>query len=226
MDYFVKEKFISKATFPIYINGVRIILNQMTKCICKIIKNDARSTGFFCKIPYPDRSHLLPMLVTTYHSLHNLKENDSFHISINDDYEFREIRLNNMRKAFMNAKFDIIFIEIIPEDKINDFLEIDDKIFKEEEKINYIYNKSSVYILHYIKGDKMAVSPGLLKDIYESELTHFCNTECGSTGAPILSLNSFKVIGIHKGSDKYKDENRGTFIKHPISEFIKTNIGH
>ena len=30
----------------------------------------------------------------------------------------------------MNEEFDTTFIEILPEDKINDFLEIDDRIFK------------------------------------------------------------------------------------------------
>ena len=226
MDFLVKEKFIEKATSPIYVNGVKLILNQMTKCICKIYaKNGSKSTGFFCKIPYPDKSHLLPILVTTYHSLDYLKNDDSFQISINDDYEFRNIKINNMRKIYMNEKIDTIFIEILPEDKINDFLEIDDTIFKEEEKLKYIYKNSSVYVLQYI-NDKMAVTSGLLNEINESELTHFCSTDCGSAGAPILSQRNFKVIGIHKGSKKIINLNIGTFIKQPIFEFIKTNIGH
>ena len=148
----------------------------MTKCICKIIdKRGSRSTGFFCKIPYPDKSHLLPMLVSTHHSLYNLQNGDSFDISINDDYEFRKIKINNMRKMYMNEKWDCIFIEILPEDKINDFLEIDDLIFDEEDKLYYIYKHYSVYVLHYIKGDKISVSSGLLKEIKESELSHYCN---------------------------------------------------
>ena len=195
MDFLVKEKFIEKSTSPIYVNGVKLILNQMTKCICKIYAKDgSKSTGFFCKIPYPDKSHLLPILVTTYHSLDYLKNDDSFQISINDEYEFRNIKINNMRKIYMDKKIDTIFIEILPEDKINDFLEIDDIIFKEEE-LKYIYKNNSVYVLQYIK-DELAVSSGLLKGIHESELIHYCNTYHGSAG-----MKLFKILKILKKSN-------------------------
>ena len=90
----------------------------------------------------------------------------------------------------------------------------------------YIYKNISVYVLHYLKGDKIVVSSGLLEEINESEIFHYCNTQVGSTGAPILSLDNFKVIGIHKGSKMHKNVNLGTFIKHPISSFINSNIGH
>ena len=87
------------------------------------------------------------------------------------------------------------------------FLKLMNYIFEEEEEeLKYIYKNSSVYVLQYIK-DELAVSSGLLNEINESELTHYCNTDHGSAGAPILSLKSFKVIGIHKGSNISRNEN-------------------
>jgi len=106
-------------------------------------------------------------------------------------------------------------IEIKPDiDKINNFLEIDDKVLEIECK------KKSIYILHYPR-DKRLVSYGLMKDILNGKtISHYCNTEGGSSGSPILLLNSFKVIGVHFGGQK-GELNYGTFIKYAINEFNK-----
>jgi len=63
-----------------------------------------------------------------------------------------------------------------------------------------------------------------MKSIIDNKkIYHFCNTEDGSSGGPILSLEGFKVIGIHFG---YKNESKskincGTFIKYAIDLFNK-----
>ena len=58
---------------------------------------------------------------------------------------------------------------------------------------------------------------------------HYCNTEEGSSNGPILSLETFKVIGIHYGGYKNNIEfNYGAFIKYAIdlfSNFIKNKNG-
>ena len=51
---------------------------------------------------------------------------------------------------------------------------------------------------------------------------HKCSTEYGSSGGPIILLNTFKAIGAHKGSSKYNfDFNLGTLLKYPILDFNK-----
>ena len=41
---------------------------QIKKTICKIYMNDgSKGTGFFCKIPYPDKEHLLPTSIINNH---------------------------------------------------------------------------------------------------------------------------------------------------------------
>ena len=53
------------------------------------------------------------------------------------------------------------------------------------------------------------------------KINHYCNTEDGSSDSPILSLNNFKVIGVHYGCSKNKNIklNFGTIIKYAINRF-------
>jgi len=135
--------------------------------------------------------------------------------------EAKEIKIDNSRKRFTikndEEGIDVTIIEIKPNtDKINNFLEIDNKILELD------CNKKSIYILHYPK-DKKLVSYGVMKTILDGkEINHYCNTENGSSGSPILSLSSFKVIGVHYGGSKNKDKedklNFGTFIRYAIKE--------
>ena len=61
--------------------------------------------------------------------------------------------------------------------------------------------------------------------IKENDINHLCSTEEGSSGAPILFLDSFKVIGIHKGAPRHSNSqfNIGCFIKNPIDIFNQNN---
>ena len=96
---------------------------------------------------------------------------------------------------------------------------MDEAVIEKEKNIREItYKKQSIYLLHYIKSQEVEVSYGKILDINEHKIRHLCNTENGSSGSPILSLKSFKVIGIHyRGiNNRY---NIGTLIKYPIDEF-------
>ena len=45
-----------------------------------------------------------------------------------------------------------------------------------------------------------------MRNILEGkQINHYCNTEDGSSGSPILSLENFKVIGVHYGGSKNKN---------------------
>ena len=229
MEEIKKEKFISTSTNPIFIEGGELIISQMKKSTCKIhLSNGQQNTGFFCKIPYPDQAHSLFALVTCSFIITKefLNEGNIIHISTNDDKEFREIRVNNTRKVFINNKFAITILELKPEDKIDNYLEIDENVFKDDKIIKDIYKNASIYVLHYLKGNKVACSSGLIQEVVDGNIIHLCNTESGSSGGPILSLDTFKVIGIHVGASTDNNFNKGVFIKFPIVEFIKTNIGH
>ena len=69
-------------------------------------------------------------------------------------------------------------------------------------------------------------STGIIHNIIEyndnySTILHFCETQFGSSGSPIINLDNYKVLGIHKGTLKNRNYNIGTFLKIPIQELRK-----
>ena len=224
MENYIQEKYIENSPNPLTIEGTETILFQMKNSICKIISNDGKKgTGFFCKIPYLNK--LLPVLITNNHILdeNSIAKGKKIEITLNDDKIALIINIDNSRIKFTNKELDITLIEIKQEkDKINNFLEIDENIDKGLENI---YNHKSIYLLHYPKGLKANVSYGLSGEIINYNLIHFCSTEEGSSGGPILFLDSFKVIGIHKGTTKNKNlfVNLGSLIKNAIRFFNLNN---
>ena len=221
---YIDEKNIKDHPKSLSIEQNKIILEQMEKCVCKINCNDGgNGTGFFCKIPFPDTYHLLPILMTNNHVLNN-KEiglNKKINITLNNDQKNYQILLDDSRKAYTIEKpYDVTFIEIKKEDglDIDKFLEIDNQIF--ENNPNEIYLQKTIYLLHYPKGEELKYSLGVIHGIKNDTIYHFCDSERGSSGGPLIYLNSFKVIGIHKGSNN-NDKNLGTLLKVPIENFVK-----
>ena len=86
-----------------------------------------------------------------------------------------------------------------------------------------IYKQKSVYVIHYPNGQKMTYSPGAIKVVSLNNyiIHHYCSTETGSSGSPIINLFNYKVIGIHKGFQKKMNHNLGTLIKGPVENFNK-----
>jgi len=214
---------IEDQLMPVSLEGTKKILFQMENCICRIYSKDI-GTGFFCKIPF--KHNLIPVLITNNHILNenNIKDNSIIKLAINN--EVKEIKMNNLRRRYTNSDYDIniTIIEIIPNrDGIYNYLEIDEYfINKSRENIDIESKKKSIFLLHYPKG-KLNVSYGVIKEIIDNKkICHFCNTSDGSSGGPILSLETFKVIGIHYGgSFRNIRINFGTFIKCAIDIFNK-----
>ena len=217
MFNFIKESVIEEQPIPVDIEGTKLILFQMENCICKIIKdNGTKGTGFFCQIPFPDKNNLLNVLITNNHILNekDIENNKIIKlIMYNQNQKIeKRIKIDDSRKKYTNINDDITIIEIKPnKDDIYNFLEIEDEILELE------YKRKSIYILHHPEN-KQLVSYGLVDDIIEGkEINHYCNTKHGSSGSPILSLESYK----HKwGSNKSDIKiNYGTLIKYIINEF-------
>ena len=200
----------------------------MKNSICKIIREQGqKGTGFFCYIPIPN-DDLLPVLITNHHVLNekDIENKKIIKITLNNDNKYLNITIDKSRKKYTNVNLDITIIEIKPEkDHINkeDFLSIDQNINKDESILETLYLKHSIYVLHYQKGKEIYVSYGFSKGILNKEICHYCNTEKGSSGSPILSLDTFKVLGIHIGFPKNKKfkYNIGIFMKYVIEEFNK-----
>ena len=213
---------------PLGINENKKILTQLEKCVCKIEKLDGiKATGFLCKIPYPDQFRLLPVLITNNHILKkdDIDVNKTIKIIFENDRIVKYIKLG-ARISYTNAKdhIDITIIEIKPNlDGLHYFLDIDESIFDNNYK--QIYKNKFIYLLQYSKG-KPSHSEGIIKNINNGYIEHTCSNDLESSGAPILNLSNFKVIGVHK----YKNQNNynlGLFMKYILHEFNKTlQIGY
>ena len=204
------------------------------KYICKIKTEETKGTGFFCKIPFPDKDRMIPTLITNNHILNReilYKIDANIQIDIKDNNDIKIINLDKNRMKYTSNKneYDITILEIKEEDNIKNYLELDERIINDIIEKNNNKNKEfideTIFIIHYPKN-KLSFSCGILKDIFQekkSNFIHLCATEEGSSGAPILNLNN-KVIGIHKGGIyNINNYNQGTFLNDPIKEFIQLN---
>ena len=192
----------------------------MKKYVYKIFyKDGSKDTGSFCKIPFPNKENLLPVLITSHHVIdESILNNDknTIVLSFNDEKETKEIELDN-RITFTNKQYDVTFIEIKNNDGINNFFEL------EEDKNKTLYVGEIIYMLHYPNSKNVSVSYGVINEIEDNKYNfgHLCSTDKGSSGGPILNLSNSKLLGIHKGTDKDANLNLGLFLNEPINDFFK-----
>ena len=226
-----KPMTINEAKYPgapdaISFEGLEIIKEQKKNNVCKIIKeNDVTGTGFLCIIPFPDKLHPLPVLMTCNHVINDedIKPGKQIKLMFDDKIE-KIIKIDNSRIIFTSKEneFDTTIIEIKNEDNfdINNMLEIDYNIYKDG-LIQY-YKGKTIYIIHYPNGLNSCYSHNIIKsiDIDNTRLLHLCNTNNGSSGAPIINLQNFSVMGIHVG--KIQNSKIGFILKPIIDKFYNS----
>ena len=183
-------------------------------CICRINGN-LKGTGFFCKVKVG--GELTPVLITNYHVVDDAFMNQNTKLTFYIKNDLHSINIDKGSKIYSSIrdKYDMMIIRL-KEGEVNNYLEIDENIFKDESIYNY--KNESIYILHHPNAEEAKVSFGSgIEKVNYYDIKHFCHTEPGSSGGPILSKKTNKVIGIHKGSigNKY---NLGTFLKNPLDD--------
>ena len=154
-DEYIKEKDLKGYASPIKADKLKIILEQIEKCICDIkCPFEGHGTGFFCRIPYPDFFTLKPALITNYHVLNkeDISEGKVIRFTLNNEMIHKEIKITNKRKKYTDEKLDITIIELnLEEDSIepDSFLEIDTKISCEDP--NKEFRNKDIYIIGNIQ---------------------------------------------------------------------------
>ena len=221
----ILEKNLKDYPQIVSIEKTRIIFNQMTKNICMIfMPNGSKGTGFFCYIPFPDINNLLAVMITNNHIIDEkyLASGQTIKLLINN--QIKIIEMNN-RIKYTNKIYDTTIIEIKKKDKITDFLYLDNNIQLDDSDELYIGN--TIYTIQYPNNQIPSVSYGIIsKKSLDHEFMHYCCTESGSSGSPILSLLTNKIIGIHRGTNIKYNHNIGVFLKYPIRELISQNFGN
>ena len=235
MSEIKEEKLLDEYPSYITIEETKRIIDQLQNCICQVyISNGGKGTGFFCNIKHKDYNKYIPVLITNNHSLgeNDIKIDKTIKIALNEKNEYGsnkqiyiDIKIDKDRLVYTSKKYDTTIIEIKKEkDGIKNFLEIDQRMFQENS--NVIYYGNSIYLLHYPGNKPAFVSYGIIKcnEQNNHEIIHYCSTERGSSGGPILLLSEMKVFGIHRGAG-HLNYNKGSFLKYPIEEFLlKTEI--
>ena len=215
-----EEKDIKGSPQSVSIQCTEIILEQIKHCICKIKLDFINGTGFFCKIP-EGINKTMNCLITNNHILNEkyYDENNELILLLNDEKEIKVLDLRTKRRTYFSKEYDIALIELNKDDKIDKFLEINNRLYEDEKSIKMKFKNESIYIIQYPEGNA-AVSYGLLNKIDKYEIQHLCCTKNGSSGSPILYLKSNKVIGIHKNSSKNDNFNGGTLLNVLLNDII------
>ena len=187
----IQEEFIHEQTIPVSIEATTKILYQMNNYLCEIYqKNVKLGIGFFCKIPYPNNNaNFLPVLIANNNILN---ENNKYIKSVFNN-KVKEIKIDNSRKKYINPDNSISIIEIKPnKDKIFNYLELDENdLYENKENLELEYENKSIYIMHYI-NETLSVSYCIINDLINNKKIEY--------GSPILSLKTFKIMGIYKGN--------------------------
>ena len=222
-----KEKNIENSPSPLSIEKTEIIIEQMKYGVCRIF-NKSKGTGFFAKIPFTN-SNKLPVLITNNHVINENDINDNIDITLKlyNDKAPKSIKLDQNRLKYTNEKLDITIIEIKEHDDLgNKYLELDDNMINSNNTKDLInlYSSESIYLINYPGNENVVVSYGKPPRIENSTIKHYCTTEKGSSGSPILLIENQKLIGIHHSASKNFSFNEGTLLIFAINEFKKNKL--
>ena len=199
------------------------ISKKLSQKICKIVietqKGRQIGTGFI--LAFPIDLEWFYCLITNDHVINNesINNNDVVNISYEKEVNIKLDKNKRYIKSFIDKKLDITVIEILDEDNISKKYYLYPEL---NTPINNELIKKEIYIPQYFEGLKLKKSEGIIKDIIKNEFAHLVNTIKGSSGAPIIQENSYRVIGIYKGGIE-NIENYGIFI-YPVINSIKDDI--
>ena len=204
-------------------------INEFQKCVCKIESSKYNTekisgTGLFCYIP----SINLKVLITNYHIINKKYLDQEKELKLYFEYkgisEEKILNLKAKRLKYTDEKLDATVIEILDEDLIDNYFEVDEEIIKDNKFLG-----ETIFNLQFLKGRKLKISFGEINEsINEDTLFKYdAGTEFGSSGSPIISTNGYKLIGMHrgtleKGKNNYANkQNAGIYLDKIINSIPK-----
>jgi hypothetical protein len=210
--------------------GLDQYMAYVSKSLCKIRYENQIATGFLIKL-FKGKKEFFCMMtcahVITRDMIQQKKTISFYYDSINlktigitldpNKRLIQDFRSLSEMDSNIDINIDATVIEILPEDKIPKefYLSINEDYIDNYDSLK---NKD-IAIIQYPQG-KLTYSYGKIKQIDKYQITHTANTKPGSSGSPILLVNTIKVVGIHQGGDEIKSENYGYCIG-PIFNFFR-----
>ena len=159
----------------------------------------------------------MKVLFTNNHILNKNSIKEGEIIKCRYKNEIKKFEIKN-RKCFTNEELDYTCIEILNEDKIEDFFEIENENSNNPKE----YNGEDIALPQYPKGGPLKINAGCLVKIEGNQIFHYVTTFKGSSGSPIiLLLRKYKIIGIHCAASEKLKMNRGINIKDILDDIKK-----
>ena len=216
---------------------IRNISNVATGTVKIESNNDQGQTlgsGVFLKIERNNKP--FNFLMTNHHIITKdmIEQGETITIFYDNEKSKLSLELNKKERiiqTYNDFQIDVTIVEIIPIDKIeNKFflnVDLDDYRSLEEKDI-------PVQVIQYPNGENLSYSNGKMNRFQSIDYMfyHDASTLEGSSGSPIVLKGKEKVIGIHKGAKKDKnnviEKNVGIFIGiviEAIKEYKKNGEG-
>ncbi len=201
---------ITKAK-PIPLSNMKRYL-QKEDATCKLITG--KGTGFFCELQLQD--YKLKVLLTCNHVLNEDLIKNNSKIKIKYKNTIKEITINELRFVCTNELLDYTCIQILFNDNINDYFQIDSNI--NNNNPNEIYNNELFAIYQCPEESDVSLIEGKIEDFKSNGvILHNISTDFGSSGGPLILSNNLNIVGIHRG--KLNNElNQAIFIKNVLDD--------
>ena len=107
--------------------------------------------------------------------------------------------MTEKRNRFTNERLDYTCIEILDEDEITNFFEIDTAVFNNRSSLE----DEEIFILQFNETESLKFSSGKILHIKNNLMVHSAVTSRGSSGSPLIRRhrNEFNyIVGIHYGT--------------------------
>ena len=207
MEYYPEQNTKSK---PISLKNMEKYLKK-TNATCKLITG--KGTGFFCELQL--QNNTMKVLLTCNHVLtENLIKNNST-ITFKHQDTIKNLKINEKRFVCTNEELDYTCIQILNEDKLSDYFEIDTDINKNP---NEIYYNELFAIYQCPEGNDVSLSEGKIEEFKsDGVIWHNISTDKGSSGGPLILSKNLKVVGIHRGELK-NELNNAIFINNILGD--------
>ena len=216
---------------------IRNISNVATGTVKIESNNDQGQTlgsGVFLKIERNNKP--FNFLMTNHHIITKdmIEQGETITIFYDNEKSKLSLELNKKERiiqTYNDFQIDVTIVEIIPKDKIENkfFLNVDLDDYR-----SITEKDIPIQVIQYPNGENLSYSNGKMNRFQSIDYMfyHDASTLEGSSGSPIVLKGKEKVIGIHKGAKKDKnnviEKNVGIFIGiviEAIKEYKKNGEG-
>lgn len=200
----IHENMVFAERGPIFFEKIKR-LEKKIDATCLIKCDQGIGSGFFCEMKINDEK--MKFLFTANHIFEN---SNMSHFKIIWNKKEIEIETKN-RSIFKDVDLDYVCIELLEsENMLKEFFQIYHKIENNEMSSLDNFIGQEIGDIQYPESN-LSIEFGKIEKFQNSLIVHSIPTSIGSSGSPLILINTIdlELIGIHTGSMKDKKLNHG-----------------